>query len=285
MVDNKHFPVYFKQPYLDSQQYLNLKKIQTKHFCLIGELKKNELQSLPRSPFGGIFLAPEVSNAEESIQSLKSYFADNSINQVAITNPPPIYKHFVSGEVLMRYGFTLTLKNINQHIELNNFDAGKLHKMEQRKLRSLESGDFLFRKLPTSMLDEVYSFLLECRIQQGLSINIEREHLKYLAATLPSSYEFFGIFLGKKLISALIVVKVMKTTVYYYLPGTAPSYKKNSPMVLLLFKVAQYYKKQGFKYLDLGLSSINGIKQAGLFDFKERMGAEALAKVTYQLRV
>ena len=54
-------------------------------------------------------------------------------------------------------------------------------------------------------------------------------------------------------------------------------------MVLLLQELCSHYQQEGFNVFDLGQSSIEGIPQEGLFQFKERMGAISTEKTTFRL--
>ena len=53
-------------------------------------------------------------------------------------------------------------------------------------------------------------------------------------------------------------------------------------MVLLMVSLMESLTSKGAKLLDLGLSSIDGKKQSGLYAFKKRMGAKETASLVYE---
>ncbi|MEM7298951.1 MAG: GNAT family N-acetyltransferase, partial [Bacteroidota bacterium] len=116
---------------------------------------------------------------------------------------------------------------------------------------------------------------------QGLQINISWSLLNTLAKKMPTTYECFGVFRGDKISAICIAVNFTNEVAYYYLPGTSPMFRNQSPMVLLIAGMVDYYRKKGFRYLDLGLSSVQGQAQETLRLFKERMGAEETDKPTF----
>ncbi len=58
-----------------------------------------------------------------------------------------------------------------------------------------------------------------------------------------------------------------------------------SPMVFLIVSMANWCKERNIDFLDLGISSIEGQLQQGLYDFKKRMGAIDAEKWTFELEL
>ena len=68
---------------------------------------------------------------------------------------------------------------------------------------------------------------------------------------------------------------------YNYLPASIDEYKAFSPMVMIMENVYNYAKKEQYSFIDLGISSINGVLQKGLIQFKERIGGVFSEKTTF----
>ena len=133
-------------------------------------------------------------------------------------------------------------------------------------------------------LEMAHQFISACRQVQGLAINIEWNHLKNLNDAT-NAYESFGVFREAKLSAVCITVKASDEVAYYYLPATSPTFRTESPMVMLIEGMADYYKNKGFQSFDMGVSSLLGKPQESLLLFKERMGALRSEKSTFSLAI
>lgn len=273
-------PVYYRQPYLQAQGYKNLFAYKKGNQLFYAEVSDNQAVSLLRSPFGSFMTTLE--QFPDMLSTISGKLKDNGVDKLIAKCPPPIYEGFVGLEVLMKYEFDLLFQDLNQYIDLRTYNESTLHHMEVRKLVKCRES-LRYTPLQADSLDRLHAFISKCRKQQGLAVNITLPLLKSLVTAMPDRYDFFGVYHQELLIAALISVKVTSDIVYYYLPATDEDYKRYSPMVLLLFEAANYYKSRGFTTYDLGVSSFEGVKQEGLYLFKKRMGAESIIKPTLQL--
>lgn len=246
-------------------------------------LDQTKAHSLGRSPFGGIRIKKPYTTQDLAafIQLLRTKLQELRAPSISITLPPPYYPGFVTREELLDLEFTETVSEWNQFVELQNEIS--IHEMQQRKLRKSEQ--LRFQKEPSENLPEIHKFIAKCRLQQGLEINIDLPKLEKLWALFPDEYECYSIRKDGTLISAAIMVLVSDKICYYYLPATDQEYKSESPMVRLLSELYKTYQTLGYQIMDLGISSINGKKQEGLYDFKQRMGAYDTNRSTLTLKI
>ncbi|MEQ8904742.1 GNAT family N-acetyltransferase [Ekhidna sp.] len=279
-----HFSVaYYEKGYFDSHSYSNFHAFSEEHFFIAFDLINNEAISIPRSPFGSIFCKGAQKEAVYFLGKIWQYLRSKGILKVIISHPAEFYSSFVPSQDLLKSGFSLSFRDVNQQIELTSDWEDRIHKMQQRKLQSLKADGFQFRKMKENELETAYKFLTVCRQAQGLQINISLEQLQTQNENLPSKLECFGVFRDEKISALCIAVNVTSDIAYYYLPATSPMFRNQSPMVLLIAGMVDYYREKDFKYLDLGVSSIQGKPQETLMKFKERMGAEVSDKLTLEL--
>jgi len=239
---------------------------------------------MPKSPFGSLLLSTDKISKEQIVKDFKAVLndlRDRSINELVINHPSPIYPLFDSSW-FKEVGFQKVYEDINQHIELSSYWEDSIHNMQQRKLRSLVKEGFEFQKIPRDEVETVHKFIAACRQSQGLVINIPPNTLQTLVSTT-NGYDFFGVYRDGKISSACVVARVSDEIAYYYLPATSPMFRSQSPMVLLIKGMVDYYAAQGFKLFDLGVSSIQGKPQETLKFFKERMGAKETRKTSWKL--
>ena len=271
---------YFDPNYLSLQEYDKLLTFENEGYLISFSLDQSIATSLPRAPFGS-YMAKELNHSDSFLSFEKEATASlkiQEIEQLSIVHPSPIYKPFVDVGILKKVGYQVLYEDINQHIPLTEDWENTIHKMQSRKLKSLQEDGFEFKKMPNTELEKAHQFLSVCREVQGLKINISWEKLRKLSLEMPHTYECFGVFRDGKMSAVCIAVRVTADVVYYYLPGTSPFFKARSPMVLLIAGMVSYYRRVGFKYWDLGISSVHGKPQETLRIFKERMGAEETMK-------
>lgn len=281
-ISNTSFPIYFTQPYLRAQKHIQLIIYETPSFVLPVVIEEEKAISIPRSPFGSFF-EKKYESVEERIhewEGIREALKTEGIRTLLVHHPSSIY-HFFDDSWFQKAGFGLAYEDTNQHIQLASKWQLEIHKMQRRKLEQLRQENFYFQKLPTANIAVIHQFIAACRQSQGLEINISLALLQELADNT-GTYDLFGVFREDKISAACICVRVTDQIAYYYLPATSPTFKSQSPMVLLIAGMVEYYHERGFEYFDLGISSVQGKEQETLKMFKQRMGATETPKRTWQ---
>ncbi len=276
---------YYDSEYLNVQSYqviekkylINQEKNKVVGICILSVDQNQRKVSLPKAPFGSLYV-------NESIESdqIKSWLNKIIQPSLILRHYPPIYGKKVN-HLLEKSSFKRLIRDLNHHIELKNFNLSMLHDMQKRRIQKCLKAGFRLEKI-TSVEEviQTHSYLSACRVEQGLTINITQKKLLLLFNKLPLNYHIFQVLNPKnEIMAATIVVKATENIIYNYLPGNLKSSNSYSPMAFLIFQMAKYYQDRSFQYLDLGVSSINGIEQITLALFKERMGAKKSFKDTY----
>lgn len=277
------FLLYYKDAYLLAQQYAHLKVYSNDCFEVCFSLKTETATSLSSSPFGGIrsIKKAKLTQLKSFFDQLKTQLKLAGVQKIRLVQPPAYYLGFINNEWLKTLGFEEVSVELNQFVALTKpilFD-----KMQQRQLKKAK--DFNIRKVAVAELPKIHTFIAHCRKEKGLEINISQEKLISLFEALPESYDCFVVEKENQLIAAVVTANVTPDICYYYLPATLQAFKHKSPMVHLLNYLYGYYRDAGFEYLDLGLSSVRGVKQASLFQFKERMGATSTLRSTFETEI
>ncbi len=243
--------------------------------------------SLSKSPFGSLYTKDKLPHSilQQFLAYIKDALSQKGYRKIEMTLPASIYDHFVSTGSWQKEGFKIVSEEVNQHLMTTGAFEKGLHQMERRKLNRLSSGKIKFQMEPpsTDILTECHAFIAACRKDQGLEINISLEKLQALSARIDDRYDVYTARSGDSLVAVAITCWVDKDHMYYYLPATDYRYKKESPMVGLVKLIYEECSRRGIKYLDLGVSSVNGKLQQGLYDFKKRLGAFPTTKVSIYL--
>lgn len=268
-------PVYFQQEYLNVHRDSEIVICKNNNFRIPFTLDKEVAYSFRQSPFGSFFMLRDSSFQvfEKFEEEICQDLLQKGIRKIIIRQPPEYYQSFIPSDWLVKVGFSVVSKDINQYIPLFGHPEEQLHKMEERKLRNANKVALLFSHDGYSALEEIHAFIAMCRADAGLSVNISLDKLHHLFQAYPSIYGLYTVRKGQEILAACVTAQPVPGVYYYYLPATHPNHKSKSPMVLLMVSLAETFQSKGGRLFDLGLSSVNGEKQKGLYGFKKRMGA------------
>lgn len=274
--------LYYTDEYLKVHNSKSVIKISDQQFTSCFLITDQEAYSFGFAPFGSIQtrIKTDFQQFRAFENSLCERLYQQGVKKIWIRQPPFFYPSFIDPDWLIKVGYQVVTKDCLQYIDLHS--ERSMHPMENRKLNQLNRSDFTFKMESEDVIPEVHQFLSTCRKSAHLEINISLKKLLKLFQVFPNEYTAFTLRDKGHICSAAIMVEPLKEIAYYYLPGTHPNYKKLSPMVLLLERIIDHYKRQNTSIIDLGLSSINGIKQEGLFTFKQRMGAQSCESLVYE---
>lgn len=238
--------------------------------------------SMPGAPFGS-FHHIESLPADVTEQWVR----ETMIKGAIVRHPSDIYlsAESMTGEILKKPDNAMMISDINQHIPLQDFGKGSMHPMQLRRIRKCQQAGFRCEQITEIPdLEKVYDFLRQCRIDQGLVINISEEMFLESFRQLPDHYFAFVVYDGENtLVAATVTISVTNDIMYNYLPGSLRSYNSFSPMTFLLNCLVIFMKRHHYRILDLGVSSIDGEEQTGLARFKDRMGAVRTDKLTFRI--
>ena len=240
-----------------------------------------------KAPFGSISISENVDfdTLNGFISFIISHLRNNGIKEVIIKHYPRFYHPDTCELVITALGLNglkISDVDINHYIEVpdTSFSA-IIHPMELRKLKKCERAGYIFTEHQNTDAEMVFSFIESFRKIRKVPINIEQETMLKLIGIFPGRYKFFSVSNGKDIIAATICVHVNRRVLYNFLPAHDERYKKFSPVVYLMYGIHHYAKNEKFKLIDLGISSVHGMPQAGLIKFKERLGGKAVSKLTF----
>ncbi|MCR9253384.1 MAG: GNAT family N-acetyltransferase [bacterium] len=230
------------------------------------------------APFGSFQFSDNIDNREA-----KRFIHDvSNIDQhFVIRHYPEFYGSSWISEELVNTGKFEVMKDLNHHIVISNSNSDDFHPMQKRRIRKCQKLGFTVHQTENKAEQEkAYEFIKSCRLEQGLTINISKE--KYMASLdIADHYHLFLVKYEEEIVCSSLLVKVNNEVIYNYLPASSARSKKYSPMAFLIDYLLKHYHDAGFKYFDWGQTSIDGVEQESLAQFKERMGAIRSDKYTF----
>jgi Acetyltransferase (GNAT) domain len=247
-------------------------------------IQDQEAQSLSQAPFGSVygneFCTTEV--LTDFIAEIKRSLIQKEIKSVLIKHYPACYApdlHDIVVQALLNNEFKITCTENNQYLPLHTvskkevFDHSKLHLIKKCQEAN-------FNATIASSFDAVvwYDIITRARKLRGHPVTIGLEDLKALTNGNENSYHFFEVKDDHKIIACAIGVEVTESVLYYYLAADEDAYRSYSPMTFLLDRMYDFACEKGFKVLDMGISSSNGVVNEGLRWFKKSFGSLAQPK-------
>ena len=130
-------------------------------------------------------------------------------------------------------------------------------------------------------MSDYFLLLANARSRKNIPLSLSLPAIEELFKKFPKNFFLFGILDAQILIAACVGVKINERILYYFLPADHPNYLTDSPSVMLIEQLGEWAKLRGFKLLDLGISSVNGVLNEGLYQFKQKLGGIESEKVVF----
>jgi len=127
----------------------------------------------------------------------------------------------------------------------------------------------------------IYNFLKACKDDKGFEISMTLDQLMKVSSAFPDDFLLTNIILDEKPVAVSISIKVNQFVLYNFYIDHNRFYNFLSPVVILNEGLYQFCQQNGFKMLDLGTSTLHGVINTSLLNFKLRLGAQPTRKVTF----
>jgi hypothetical protein len=240
-----------------------------------------------RGTFGGIEWEPDI-GGEHLAAFLARLHADLSRRGVLwlrITNQPFGYDRLgnqLLAAVLQQQGYVAEITEANYHIAVDEpVLTPRLHASEQRRLRKCLQAGLVFGEELDPDLELVHTFISQARKRKGFPMTLNLSAFRDLFANLPDVYRVFTVKQGETLAALTVTVRINRQILYNFYPADNEDFLTYSPAVLLTAKLYELAYQEGYKLLDLGIATDDGVPNHGLIRFKERLGGVYSPRVTY----
>ncbi len=242
---------------------------------LIAGIRDGILVSPFSAPFGGFHFKNEkmYPSAIESFGlDLIQYARSENINEIKIILPPDIYTQTFNAKavnVLCRLGFTMSIPEITNYVDLFEFDHVLTHNASRTYYNQSVKNKLEFYKTEIlSEMQDIYNLIVANRARMGRPIFMTFGDLLNTSKIFETDY-FRVLSSDGELLAGAIFYRAHKGISYAVFWGDAEEGRPARAMDFLIFNLWSFYKKQGFKYIDLGISTEAGIPNEGLLRFKE----------------
>lgn len=292
----KHFPVpphpYISDKFID----LNRHKVDgivrlvddsgTAIMGLIAGVRNSTLLSPFSAPFGGFHFKKNniyISEVDRFVKSLETYAESRDLKRIEIILPPFIYDGTFNSKVinsLTRNGYYNLIPELTNWIDLADFEDYFSHKNSREYYRqALRNGLQFSITEDESEKRMVYDLVAQNRARFGRQIFMTFDDIISTGELWPVDFFKVTTSVGT-LVASAIFYRFDSGICYAVFWGDNEEGRPLRAMDLLAFNLWSYYKKLGFRYVDLGISTEGGIPNEGLLRFKE--SHEATSSLRYK---
>ncbi len=258
---------------------------------LIAAKRDHQLVSPFSAPFGGFSFIHEdvkINAIEEAVDVLEEWCLTNGIKQISYTLPPPIYhESFLAkvANVVYRKSYRITHCEVNFHFDLAKMTDDYMQDIWHNARKNLKialANELDFLLCDTSeQKNEAYDIIQQNRAIRGKPLRMTWEQVEKTTTVITTDF-FLVRDKNDTPVAAAIVFSVTPHVVQVIYWGDLPAYQSLKTMNYLSFKVFDFYKQQGKKFVDIGYSTENSVPNYGLCEFKESLGCDLQPKHTYE---
>jgi hypothetical protein len=235
-----------------------------------------------KAPFAGpdfMRKAETVSNVGALVDHVLAELKARGIRTVRIKCKPTFYSgsEVYVVQALMHRGFRVESSELSYHFDLEHLHDGEAYRAAlgsaaRRALKHAAGKPFSYEEvLDDATIATAYEVIRANRERKQRPLRLSLEYLRGLSATFPGRIRWFLLrYDGTPVASALLYrLRPERELVEYW--GDQHNLER-SPMNLLAFHVVERAIRERVTTVDLGLSSVNGVPDPGLIQFKQSVG-------------
>lgn len=246
---------------------------------LAGGIKNGKLLSPFSAPFGGFHYRNEkihYSKVYEFVNDLKCYVQNNNIKKIELILPPDFYCHSNNAKTinaLLRSHYIMLTPDITSLGNLENF-AGQFSDRKSRKCyrQALDHGLLFAEAKNLSEKKIAYNIVKENRAWLNREVSVPFNEIMNTSKLWPVDFFIVTNDQEEKL-AAAIFYRGHHEIVQAVWWGDTKTGRQLRAMDFMCNKLWSYYKELGYKYIDVGISTEEGIPNDGLLRFKETLDA------------
>lgn len=268
--------------------YILIKDNKTRFSIVLGE-KGDSMCSPFSAPYGGfnMKMPQRIAYMDEAAALLKDWGKSHD-KKIKITLQPSVYDDTQLSKwanVMFRNG-RLTNIDLNYHFDLSRFPHYEdfIDRSARKNLHKAMAEDFVISHLDSSNADDIsraYGVISINRKEHGYPLRMSLQNVADTVKIIDA--DFFVVSHNGTDVAAAQVFKVTDDVAQVIYWGDLRQYASLRTMNFLAYKVFEYYYQKGFRILDIGPSTEDGVPNNGLCDFKEAIGCSVTQKLFFEL--
>jgi hypothetical protein len=172
---------------------------------------------------------------------------------------------------------------INNHIELSKWSKDKMSQGNKKKVRQFTKKLGAVRKAKVNEYEKCIEVLIQNRNNIGIKLSLTKEKILQLLNELPQRYFMYMAEIGSNICAVAFITTLDESTNYVLYWGDNLEFRHLSPVTSLFLELVRISTLSNKLYLDLGISSLNGEINEGLYRYKKNLGSEDSKKYIFKL--
>lgn len=250
---------------------------------------KKILWSHPGASYGGFVYKSDLNfkEAHDLVDLLMDYAEELKVDSVQLTIPPIIYQTKYSNYIdfaLVRKGFAYLKRDVSSIVQLDFNPDNLLSTFRSEARTATKKAIKLGVKISeTDRYDEYYEILKKnLKLRHNVYPAHTLEELKKLVKLFPEKIRLWGAFNNKdELMAGVCNFSVNQNVVLAFYISHDEQFQEYRPVNLLFYEIMKQYSKEGFRFLDFGIFTVNMEPNWGLGRFKENFGARGIFRDTF----
>ncbi|MFC1562822.1 GNAT family N-acetyltransferase [candidate division KSB1 bacterium] len=247
--------------------------------------------SHPGASFSGIAIKNDISINQIGfiIKSLINHLKENNFTKIIINQAPLPFMNKLYESIDFSYysnGFKSVKKEISSIIFLDFKNKGDIiNSLKPSTKRSVKKAlKFGVFNKETKKVEAFYNIL---KVNLNSVYHVQPTHslkeLKSLLKSFPERIKLFGTFLENKLVGGVVVFLCNKNSALIFYNAIDRKYQHYRPANSQIYHTMEWLWEKNYKYLDLGISSVNMKPNPGLIKFKLGFGSHHFVRNQYLL--
>lgn len=262
---------------VDAVDYLLFKTNKYKAGLIIG-IDKGIVKVPYSAPFGTFefFESCTMEQIDDILKCFNEYTMTHKISKIYLKLPPVFYDEPSISKLvnaLIRDGYRIYSMDLDYYFPITDMEKYylSLHRNARKCLKNALKHEYKLRHCETEEEKyTAYKIIEESRKSKNYYLSMTWEQVRDTIAYI--RHDFFILVMDGEEVASAIVFKVADNTNQVIYWGDLPGFADKRPMNLLAYTIYEYYWHLGLGFLDIGPSTMNGIPNYGLCDFKESIG-------------
>jgi hypothetical protein len=278
-------PTFFKLHSLSNRDYF-FQLVRIKDSRVVGTLAFHEISkgfyaSPGRGTFGGLNLNEklEFQTVEKFLHTVNDFLRQQGAQTIRICCAPAghdVSLFAVVFNILTRQGFEPTRPELNYQMQINEQTfINRIEYGNVKRIRKTKRTGFLSECISIVQLPAVHQLIAENRSHQGIEISMTYAELYQMAVCFPERIHLFATYRDASrldMVAAAVCLSLRSDLLYVLYWGDAKGMSTFSPVAMLAETIYNFCAVQGFKLLDVGISTLHAQPNFGLINFKRNLG-------------
>ena len=239
------------------------------------------------SPFGSIDASPDLepSMLFRFLQFIESDLVKTGVKKIIIKNPPTLYNTGLQTLLqvfLSNLDYRIITAEPGAIFTVNKSGEELSGNWEKRKIKQAQDKELQLRHEDIHQFKTLYDFIHDCRVQKGYPSSMTFDEMQRTVSTFPDRFLFTSVYQHNVMVAASICVRCNRHVLYHFYSDHNTIDKSSNPTVFLIRSLYEYCSENEIALFDLGTSSLAGIPNFGLLNFKMGLGASPTTKFTFQ---